>query len=177
MIWTFQEIDIPTQLQKLLLIKNKKYSLTSFILDLTPILIHQESTRQAIQILVDQPSHDNVVVHHSIEIISDYNHDIWKYQFLELFPYGLGDLNEQHPTKLGLEVYMANTLQLSSRWFVQHHAFPLITFNMLVHNHASTFVYVCCKVHLVDATQVAIVSQKNLVLQVRVIALWPTTNS
>jgi hypothetical protein len=53
------------------------------------------------------------VVHHSIEIISDYNHDIWKYQFLELFPYGLGDLNEQHPTKLGLEVYMANTLQSS----------------------------------------------------------------
>jgi hypothetical protein len=58
---------------------------SSLILNLTPRLTHQESARQAIEILVDQPSHDNVVVYCSTEIISDYNHDIWKYQFHELF--------------------------------------------------------------------------------------------
>ncbi len=83
---------------------------SSLILDFTPRLIHQESTRQAIQILVDQPSHDNIVVYCSIEIINDYNYDIWKYLFPELFPYGCGGLDEQHLTKLGLEVYMANVL-------------------------------------------------------------------
>jgi hypothetical protein len=62
------------------------------------------------QILVDQPSHDNIVVCCSIEIINDYNYDIWKYQFHELFPYGCGGPNEQHLTKLGLEAYMANAL-------------------------------------------------------------------
>jgi hypothetical protein len=88
---------------------------SSFILNLTPKLTQQESTRQAMEILVDQPSHDNMVIHHSTKIISDYDHDIWKYQFLELFPYGHNGPDEQHPTKLGLEVYMANTLQFSSR--------------------------------------------------------------
>jgi hypothetical protein len=46
-----------------------------------------------------------MVVRHLTKIISDYNHDIWKYQ----------GLDEQHPTKLGLEAYMANALRLSSR--------------------------------------------------------------
>jgi hypothetical protein len=46
----------------------------------------------------------------SIEIINDYNCDIWKYQFPELFPYGCGGLDEQHPSKLKLEAYMANAL-------------------------------------------------------------------
>ncbi len=81
------KITIDTQLE--IFINN-----SPLILDLIPRLTHQESTRQAIQILVDQPSHDNVVVCHSTKIISDYSHDIWKYQFLELFPYGRGDLDE-----------------------------------------------------------------------------------
>ncbi len=63
-------------------------------MDPTPILIHQKSTRQAIQILVDQPSQDDVVVYHLIKIISDYNHDIWKYQFPKLFPYGRSSLDD-----------------------------------------------------------------------------------
>ncbi len=84
---------------------------SSLILDFTPILTHQESTKLVIQILVDQPSHDNVVVCHSTEIISD----IWKYKFPKLFPYGCGSPNKQCPTRLGLEAYMPNTLQLSSR--------------------------------------------------------------
>jgi hypothetical protein len=83
---------------------------SSFILDFTLKLTQQESTRWAIQILVDQPSHDNMVVCRSTKIINDYNCDIWKYQLLELFPYGCSGLNEQCPTKLGLEAYMANTL-------------------------------------------------------------------
>lgn len=72
-------------------------------MNLTPRLSHQESTRQAIEILVDQPSLNDVVVYCSTEIISDYNHDIWKYQFHELFPYGHGDLDEQRRIRLGLE--------------------------------------------------------------------------
>ncbi len=79
-------------------------------MDLTPRLIHQESSRQAIQILVDQPSHNNMVVRCLIETINDYNCDIWKYQFLELFPYGYSGPYEQRLTKLRLEVYMANAL-------------------------------------------------------------------
>jgi hypothetical protein len=56
-----------------------------------------------------------MVVHHSIEIINDYNRDIWKYQFLELLAYGYSGPNEQCPTILGLEAYMVNALQLSSK--------------------------------------------------------------
>jgi hypothetical protein len=51
-----------------------------------------------------------MVVSCSIEIINDYNRDIWKYQFHELFLYGCGGLDEQRPSKLGLEAYMANAL-------------------------------------------------------------------
>ncbi len=80
------------------------------ILDFIPRLIHQESTRQVIQTLVDQPSHDNVVVCCSIDIINDYNCDIWKHQFPEIFPYGCGSSDEQRLTKLELEAYMANVL-------------------------------------------------------------------
>jgi hypothetical protein len=75
---------------------------SSLILNFTPRLTHQESTRQDIEIFIDQPSHANVMVYHSTEIISDYNHDIWKYQFHELFPYGCSDLDEQRPIRLGL---------------------------------------------------------------------------
>jgi len=50
-----------------------------------------------------------MVVHCSTKIINDYNRAIWKYQFLELFPYGHNGPDEQHPTKLRLETYMANT--------------------------------------------------------------------
>jgi hypothetical protein len=66
---------------------------------------------------------------------------------------------------------MANTSQLSSRRFAQHHTFPLITFDMLVHTHVATSIYVHCKVCLVDDAQLAIVSRENLALQVRVITL------
>jgi hypothetical protein len=88
---------------------------SSFVLDFIFKLTQQESTRWAIQILVDQHSHDNMVVYHSTKIISDYNHDIWNYQFFELFPHDHNGLDEQCPTKLRLEAYMANTLQLSLR--------------------------------------------------------------
>jgi hypothetical protein len=61
---------------------------------------------------------------------------------------------------------MAIALQLSSRQFVQHHTFPLITFDKLACNHATTSIYVHCKVCPIDAPQVAIVSKKNLILHV-----------
>ncbi len=66
---------------------------------------------------------------------------------------------------------MANTLQLSSRRFAQQHPFPLITFDMLIHNHVATSIYVHCKVCPVDIAQATIVSRENLAFQVRVIAL------
>ncbi len=71
--------------------------------------------------------------------------------YLEIFPYGCGSSDEQRLTKLELKAYMANVLWLSSRQFAQHHAFPLITFDMLVYNHAITSVYVHYKVRLIDA--------------------------
>ncbi len=43
---------------------------SSLILDLTPRLTHQKSSRYVIQILVDQPSHDNMVFRHWIEMIN-----------------------------------------------------------------------------------------------------------
>lgn len=58
---------------------------SSLILHPAPKLTHQEFTRQVIQILVEQPSHDDMVVCHLIEIMNDYNHDIWKDQIFELF--------------------------------------------------------------------------------------------
>jgi len=61
---------------------------------------------------------------------------------------------------------MVNDLQLSSRRFAQHHAFPLISFDPFVRKHATIFIYVRCKVHLVDAMQIAIVNQENFTLQV-----------
>jgi hypothetical protein len=139
---------------------------SSLNLDFTPKLTHQKSTRQVIQIVVDQPSHDDVVVYHSTKFICDYNCDIWKYQFPKLFPYGHGNPEKQCPIRLGLEAYMASTLRLSSRQFVQHRAFSFIAFDMLACNHVTTFVYVRCKVHFVDVTQVALVSRKNLAIQV-----------
>jgi len=115
-----------------------------------------------------------MVVYHSTKIISDYNHDIWNYQFFELFPHGL---DEQCPIKLRLEAYMVDTLQLSLKWFSQHHEFPLITFDVFAHNRAITSIYVYYKVSHVDAMQTTIVSQKNLTFQLWIIILWPTLNS
>jgi hypothetical protein len=45
---------------------------------------------------------------------------------------------------------MANVLQFSSRHFVQYHAFPFIAFDVIAHNCAVIFVYVQCKIHLID---------------------------
>jgi len=84
--------------------------------------------------------------------------------FFELFPYGHGGWNEQHPTKLGLEVYVVNALWLFLRWFVQYHTFPLITFDMLAHNHVATSIYVHYKVYL-DAMQIAIITKKILLFK------------
>jgi hypothetical protein len=39
-----------------------------------------------------------------------------------------------------------------------------MAFDMLVHNHASTFVYVRCKIRPINVAQVAIANQENLVL-------------
>jgi hypothetical protein len=66
---------------------------------------------------------------------------------------------------------MANDLQLSSRQFVQHHAFLVISFDMFAHNHATTSIYVRCKVYLVDVAQTTILNQENLAFQVRIVAL------
>jgi hypothetical protein len=61
---------------------------------------------------------------------------------------------------------MANALPLSSRQFAQHHAFPLISFDLFVRKHAAISIYVRCKVCLVDAMQIAIVNQENFTFQV-----------
>jgi hypothetical protein len=61
---------------------------------------------------------------------------------------------------------MANDLQLSSRQFAQHHAFPLISFDLFVRKHATISIFVRCKVRLVNVVQIAIVNQENYILQV-----------
>jgi len=61
---------------------------------------------------------------------------------------------------------MVNDLPLSSRQFAQHHAFPLISFDLFVRKHAAISIYVRCKVCLVDAMQIAIVNQENFTFQV-----------
>jgi hypothetical protein len=76
-----------------------------------------------------------------------------------------------------LEVYKVNALWLFLRWFVQHHTFPLITFNMFAHNHVATSIYVHYKVCIVDVVQLAIITKKNFTIQVWVITFWPALNT